>query len=139
MTWSEWVEIYFDNQSDKALEIKNFKNTGGWLYVAGDSGRSEMSADQVQGLSIASRPREDPGFGNTGYSGWMKGCEGSLDLYIKDTQDRVCSINWNCPYWSKQNSFNILNVHNDWRVKRNGGMMYATAIGSVYLKIERPT
>ncbi|XPS72911.1 hypothetical protein M3J09_005068 [Ascochyta lentis] len=139
MTWSQWVEVYFDNKTDKHLEAKNVKITAGWTYVTGDAGRKEMSTDEIHQLNIKPYASEDPGFGNTGYS-WpiMKGCEGSLDLYSKGEGTRVCSINWNCPYWTKQNSFNVMNIREGWVVKRQGGQMYATDIGAVYVKISRP-
>lgn len=142
MTWSQWVEVYFDNKTDQSLVIKNCKITAGWTYQTGD-GRQDMSISQIEQLDIKPNASEDPGFGNSGYSWpWLKGCEGSLELHLKGEQDtnksKICTISWNCPYWTKCNSFNISSTLDGWVVKRQGGQMYAVDIGAVYVKISRP-
>lgn len=126
-----WVCMNIKNNlGNKTIKVQNATVTWGKFFR--DSKGTEISADEINGLTVA--PGAVTAVSACRRPSSFAGTEGSIDLFDKST--RICTIVWDLPSKSKENRLEVQNSHNNYVVTLGPWESYG-AIGHVSIDVQR--
>ncbi|EEH21908.2 hypothetical protein PABG_04119 [Paracoccidioides brasiliensis Pb03] len=96
MGYGDWIDMHLTNTLDGSIVVQNAQLDSGKFYTNDDKD-NEISAEQVDEIVVA----EDGGSNNVyscGREDTAVGTQGSFELYDETNYNKICTINWSCPY-----------------------------------------
>ncbi|KAF8057434.1 aegerolysin type hemolysin [Lyophyllum atratum] len=90
---SQWFQPTVRNRLSQAIVLANFSIQYGKFYDINDPYTETNSA---QGTKITSKG--DHEFGHCGRENSPTGTEGSFEVHLSDTGEKIAKIYWDCPY-----------------------------------------
>jgi hypothetical protein len=107
-------------------------NCRGKFYRDGNKG-VEIKPQALDGTTIED-DQTVPVY-SCGRDGAASGTEGSFELHDQKTQKRVCTIEWDCPWGSHTNTFDIKNINDQFRVVHGPYNKSGGALGTVDISV----
>ena len=128
MAYSQWIVVKIASEN-MTLKVQKAQLDWGKFYKKDDKD-DEISTENINKITIASGKTDY--VCSCGRSGSATGTEGSFQLYDGDT--KIGEFSWDCPYWSKTNSFKWTQeeaTKKTYSTNMEGGNKDSGAIGNV--------
>ncbi|KAL4878033.1 aegerolysin type hemolysin [Aspergillus karnatakaensis] len=130
--YDQWVQINISNFAKDTLDIEDSKLEWGKFYKNGDKDK-EITPQQLDGTVI--KDNAHASVYSCGREDAASGTQGSLDLYDQRSQEKVCTIHWDCPWGSSTNTFGINNIAEDYSVVHGPYHKSGGALGVVKVSV----
>lgn len=96
--YKQWAEFFINPKIGKSVQIKNVVLPWGKFYRPGDK-NIEINKSNIEDLIIPISPTYSNGYIATcGRSNSPSGTEGSFDIYLTETNEKLFSLYWDCPF-----------------------------------------
>ncbi|KAL3457538.1 aegerolysin type hemolysin [Aspergillus heterothallicus] len=113
-SYSDWVDLRVTDDCSAQVAVQNAQVSWGKFYQYNNE-NNEISPEQVDKTLI--NPGQYADICACGRQGSASGTTGSIDLMDTSANEKICTLNWNCPY-SGSNDLEVTNTNSNYTVSK---------------------